>query len=207
MSDIINFKLIRFENLLIKFAKSNEIPNEFLDGSINIDDYYKEFKDLLSPYHTKIYEKLKRLLTSKIKKSKDNLVMLFLEEYFYFYNHQCTKEDKWKFDTVMSKYRKNLNPIRALYYELIHVMNSYNPENHSHTFIVDLFLDPEWRNSIINCITKDINTIDIIMTKYHYPLEKAGVKPFEFLHLVELKKDFIDARNTFRSMSAWSPDE
>ena len=207
MTDIIDFRLVRFESLLIKFAKTNEIPNDFLDGTMDLEYLSNKYKNVLSEYHSKIVSKLKRLLTSKIKKSAKHVLVAFMEEYYYFYTNQCTKEDQWYHNIVMSKYRKNLNPIRALYYELLSIMSAYNPENEAHQFVVDLFLDPEWRNSIINCINKDIKTIDKIISTYHYPLEKIGEKPFEFLYLVELKKDLVSARSVFRSMEHWSPDE
>ena len=207
MTDIIDFRLVRFESLLIKFAKTNEIPNEFVDGSMDLEYLSTKYKDSLTEYHAKIVSKLKRLLTSKIKKSAKNVIVIFMEEYYYFYIHQCTKEKKWHHEIVMSKYRKNINPIRALYYETLNLMSAYNPENEVHQFVVDLFLDAEWRNAIITCITKDIKVIDKITSTYHYPLEKIGEKPFEFLYLVELKKDLVSARSVFRSMEHWSPDE
>ena len=86
-------------------------------------------------------------------------------------------------------------------------MNSYNPESKVHIFVLNLFMDAEWRNSIINCVQKDITAIDTITSTYHYPLEKIGEKPFEFFYLVELKKDLDTARSVFRSMGHWSPDE
>ena len=86
-------------------------------------------------------------------------------------------------------------------------MNAYNPTNGIHQFVVDLFSDAEWRNRIITCVNKDIHSIDKIISTYHYPLEKIGEKPFEFLYLLELKKDLVTARSIFRSMEHWSPDE
>ena len=74
MSDIIDFRLVRFESLLIKFAKSNEIPIEFLDGTMNLDYLSKRYTSQLSDYHKKVAVKLKRLLSSKIKKSADNVL-------------------------------------------------------------------------------------------------------------------------------------
>ena len=79
MSDIIDFRLVRFESLLIKFAKSNEIPIDFLDGSMNLDYLAKRYNDQLSDYHKKVVVKLKRLLSSKIKKSADNVLESFME--------------------------------------------------------------------------------------------------------------------------------
>ena len=207
MLEIIDFRLVRFESLLIKFAKTNEIPNEFIDGSMDLEYLSTKYKDTLSEYHTKIVSKLKRLLTSRIKKSAKNVLVTFMEEYYYFYTNQCTKESKWYHEIVMSKYRKNINPIRAMYYEVLNLMSAYNPENEVHQFVVDLFTDAEWRNAIINCISKDIKVIEKITSTYHYPLEKIGEKPFEFLYLVELKKDLVSARSVFRSMEHWSPDE
>tara|TARA_B100001093_G_scaffold483445_1_gene515960 strand:- start:235 stop:858 length:624 start_codon:yes stop_codon:yes gene_type:complete len=207
MSDIIDFKKIRLENLLIKFAKSNEIPHEFIDGRMNPDTLHIAYKDLLSEYHLKLLNKVRRILTSRLRKSQENVYESFMEEYLYFYKHQCTKEDKWVYPIVSSKYRDNLNPIRALYYELLNIMNSYNPESEVHTFVLDLFTDAEWRNTIINCVSKDIRSIDKITSTYHYPLEKIGEKPFEFFYLLELKKDLNTAKSVFRSMAHWSPDE
>lgn len=207
MSDIIDFRLVRFESLLIKFAKTNEIPNEFLDGTMDLEYLSIKYKDTLSEYHSKIVSKLKRILTSKIKKSAKNVLVTFMEEYYYFYTNQCTKENKWYHTIVMSKYRKNINPIRAMYYEVLNLMSAYNPENEVHQFVVDLFSDAEWRNSIITCITKDIRVIDKITSTFKNPLEKIGEKPFEFLYLVELKKDLVSARSIFRSMEHWHPDE
>ena len=207
MPDIIDFKKIRLENLLIKFAKSNEIPHEFIDGRMNPDTLHIAYKDLLSEYHLKLLNKVRRILTSRLRKSQENVYESFMEEYLYFYKHQCTKEDKWVYPIVSSKYRDNLNPIRALYYELLNIMNSYNPESEVHTFVLDLFTDAEWRNTIINCVSKDIRSIDKITSTYHYPLEKIGEKPFEFFYLLELKKDLNTAKSVFRSMAHWSPDE
>jgi len=207
MSDIIDFKKIRLENLLIKFAKSNEIPHEFIDGRMNPDILHIAYKDLLSEYHLKLLNKVRRILTSRLRKSQENVHESFMEEYLYFYKHQCTKEDKWVYPIVSSKYRDNLNPIRALYYELLNIMNSYNPESEVHTFVLDLFTDAEWRNTIINCVSKDIRSIDKITSTYHYPLEKIGEKPFEFFYLLELKKDLNTAKSVFQSMAHWSPDE
>ncbi len=207
MSDIIDFRLVRFESLLIKFAKTNEIPNQLLDGTMDLEYLSIKYKNNLSEYHSKIVSKLKRLLTSRIKKSAKNVLVTFMEEYYYFYTNQCTKEMKWHHEEVMSKYRKNLNPIRALYYETLNIMSAYNPQSEVHQFVVDLFSDAEWRNAIITCITKDIRVIDKITSTYHYPLEQIGEKPFEFLYLVELKKDLVSARGVFRSMEHWSPDE
>ena len=58
MSDVIDFKKIRLENLLIKFAKSNEIPAEFIDGRMNPDDLHGMFKRELSEYHLKLLNKI-----------------------------------------------------------------------------------------------------------------------------------------------------
>ncbi len=207
MSDIIDFRLVRFESLLIKFAKTNEIPNQFLDGTMDLEYLSIKYKNNLSEYHSKIVSKLKRLLTSRIKKSAKNVLVTFMEEYYYFYTNQCTKEKKWYHEIVMSKYRKNLNPIRALYYEILDIMSAYNPDSQVHQFVVDLFLDAEWRNSIVRCISKDIRVIDKIVSTYSFPLNKIGDKPFEFLYLVELKKDLTSARGVFRAMAHWSPDE
>ena len=174
---------------------------------MNPDDLFNVYNNSLSEYHLKLLSKLRRILASRMRKSQKNIYESFMEEYLYFYKHQCTKEDKWRFPVVSSKYRDNLNPIRALYYELLNIMNSYNPESEVHAFVLDLFKDAEWRNSIINCVSKDITAIDTITSTYHYPLEKIGEKPFEFFYLVELKKDLITARSVFRSMGHWSPDE
>ncbi len=207
MSDIIDFRYVRFETLLIKFARTNEIPNEFIDGTMDIEELSATYKSMLSDYHTKLLNKLRRILTSRIKKSSDQVLITFMEEYYYFYTNQCTKEKKWYHEIVMSKYRKNLNPIRALYYEILDIMSAYNPDSQVHQFVVDLFLDAEWRNSIVRCISKDIRVIDKIVSTYSFPLNKIGDKPFEFLYLVELKKDLTSARGVFRAMAHWSPDE
>ena len=136
MSDVIDFKKIRLENLLIKFAKSNEIPAEFIDGRMNPDELHGIYKDLLSEYHLKLLKKIRRILASRLRKSQENIYESFMEEYMYFYKNQCTKEDRWRFPIVGSKYRENLNPIRALYYELLNIMNSYNPESKVHIFVL-----------------------------------------------------------------------
>ena len=57
-------------------------------------------------------------------------------------------------------------------------MNSFNPENSVHHIVVDLFRDNDWRNTIINCVTKDIKAVDKILSTYHYPL--FVMKPFGF---------------------------
>ena len=57
MSDIIDFRFVRFESLLIKFARSNEIPTDFLDGSMDLDYLSTKYKSQLSDYHLKLVTK------------------------------------------------------------------------------------------------------------------------------------------------------
>lgn len=44
MSEIIDFRFVRFESLLIKFARTNEIPTDFIDGSMNLDYLSNKYK-------------------------------------------------------------------------------------------------------------------------------------------------------------------
>jgi len=126
---ILDFKLIRFKESLEKFNKTNVIPDEYLTGILNIEDLKEHYYSDLSDGYKKIFVNLQRKLTSKLRKDEHNLHSVFQEEYLSLMNNLRTKKDIFVFPSLMKKYRKDINPARALYFEVSNLMLHFNSDD------------------------------------------------------------------------------
>ena len=108
---------------------------------------------------------------------------------------------------MLIKYRPNINPVRALFYELREITRSYNIENEYHAWLLGLIQDQEYNNKIIDALSIDIKRLEKIVSRYYLPLTQYTDKiPLELFHARQLIKDFRHYKNTFISLKSWDPE-
>lgn len=95
-----------------------------------------------------------------------------------------TESSKFMFPTVLAKYRKGINPVKALYNEVQRVMFQYNSNNNEHKWVVSLFKDQLWFNSLISALDVDIEKIHEFQHKWRRQNNEDIKETVEYLYNV-----------------------
>lgn len=207
MSDVVDFVLLRIQHELEKYSKSKSVPFDLLEGAYSIDDIKKHYYDKLEPKYQKIADKLISAYEKKIKENLDSLKRALRRDYTSTINQLETESAEFKFPSVLVKYRTNINPIRALFYEVREITRSYNLDNEYHTWLIGLLTDQEYNNKIIDALSIDIKRLERIVSRYYLPMTQYtdGI-PLELFHARQLIKDFRHYKNTFITVKSWDPE-
>ena len=100
-----------------------------------------------------------------------------------------TKKDIFVFPSLMKKYRKDINPARALYFEISNLMLHFNSDDERHIWLLGLFKENTWRQELIHSCLLDVQNIDSLISKYFHHMKKEGNVSLEMLHIIEIRKD------------------
>jgi hypothetical protein len=205
--DIINFDVVRLTTELNKYHKHKSIPTSFFNGTWTIPHLLNIY-DELDERHKGIADHLIEQYKVTVQSSSDGLYKSLLNEYRAFLTTQHTREDKWCFPPVMNKYRWNINPIRALTFDIREMAYSFNAKGSHHQWLSDLIIDPNFYNRVIQDIIKDRERVDVILNYYHPIYSSAGIEiPLELKHLQTLRTDLLEYAKLFTEFRNWSPDE
>lgn len=204
--DIINIDSIRLTTELNKFQKFKRIPNSFLDGTFTIL-HLKENYNELSAKHKKIADKLIDVYNVELRQSEEGLQLSLLNEYRGFIRNQFTRQEHWAYPAVMKKYRANINPIRAMYYETMEMIKFFNHHDEHHGWLLDIVKNTEWHHRVMKAIVGDRKKVDKIINFYHPLFEAGGLPtPLEITHLKTLRSDLLDYANLFTKVRNWDPE-
>jgi hypothetical protein len=207
MSEVVDFVLLRIQHELEKYSKSKTIPFDLLEGAYSIDDIKEHYYDKLDSKYQKLADKLINAYEKKIKENLDSLKHALRKDYTSTINLLETESAEFKFPSVLTKYRANINPIRALFYEVREITRSYNLDNDYHVWLIGLLSDHEYNNKIIDALSVDIKRLERIVSRYYLPMTKyTDSIPLELFHARQLIKDFRHYKNTFMTVKSWDPE-
>lgn len=207
MNDVVDFVLLRIQRELEKYKKSKTIPFDLLEGAYSIDDIKSGYYDKLDSKYKKIADNLIKDYEQKINSNLESLKIALRKDYTSTINQLETETSDFKFPSVLVKYRPNINPVRALFYEIREITRSYNIENDYHAWLLGLIQDREYNNKIIDALSIDIKRLEKIVSRYYLPLTKYTDKiPLELFHARQLIKDFRHYKNTFIALQSWDPE-
>jgi hypothetical protein len=207
MNEVVDFVLLRIQHELDKYKKSKTVPFDLLEGAYSIDEIKNGYYNKLDPKYQKIADALISDYEKKINNNLDSLKIALRNDYTSTINLLETESTTFKFPSVLIKYRPNINPVRALFYEIREITRSYNLENEYHAWLLGLIQDQEYNNKIIDALSIDIKRLEKIVSRYYLPLTKYTDKiPLELFHARQLIKDFRHYKNTFISLKSWDPE-
>jgi hypothetical protein len=207
MSDVVDFVLLRIQNELEKYKKSKTIPFDLLEGAYSIDDIKQGYYNKLTPKYQRIADNLIKDYEKKINYNLDSLKVALRNDYASTMSQLETDSSDFKFPSVLIKYRPNINPVRALFYEVREITRSYNIENEYHAWLLGLIQNLEYSNKIVDALSIDIRRLEKIVSRYYLPLTKYTDKiPLELFHARQLIKDFQHYRTTFIALKSWDPE-
>jgi hypothetical protein len=207
MSDVIDFVCLRIQSELDKYIKTKTVPHDLLEGTYSIDDI-KKCKSTFTKRQQKAADRLINQYTKNIQNNLESLKTALRKDYENTIGTLRSTHPDFMFPSVLVKYRNNINPITALYYELREALRTYNSENEYKVWIVDLVSDMEFNNKLIGGLSTDIKRLERIIQRYYWPLVQIDNNiPLELFHARQLIKDYKHYITVFESIKHFDLDE
>ena len=206
--EIIDFEVLRIQNDLDNFQRTNTIPHTILEGTFDIEEIKDVFLNKLPPKYKKIGKRLVNEYYEKINENLESLKTAMKRDYDRVFKNMASAHESFRYRQIMNLYRPGINPIRALYYQTRDVSRRYNPEHPYHYWLIDLVTDLEYNNIILDALKKDIGKLERIIKRYYYPITKIDDNiPLELFHAKQQLKYFKHYYKYFRDIKHWRPDE
>lgn len=205
---LIDFVVLRLQNELDKFQRTKTIPHTILEGTYDILDITEKYYEDFPPKYKRLAKKLSKEYHDNLDANLEGLQVSLRKEYTYTMDNLSTGHHSFKFTNVLIKYRKNINPVRALYYETRDIQRRYHPDNEYHAWLAALVTDKEYNNIILDALLKDIAKLERIVKRFYYPLvNHTNSIPLELFHAKSTIKDFRHFYTVFTEVQSWDPDE
>jgi len=216
LSRIINFNQAKIAHSFEQFAKDGVITDDILENINSKFHFQSDIDDILNDYsdrdRTRFYNILLDIKDAvKQMTSEDNMTVRFEleDEYFNLLQNLETIDPKYKIPSILIKYRKDINPIRALKFELQEIMSMYVVEDDYHLWLVKEFKNEDRIKDIIFSIKNDIIKIVEMQKKYKNAKKKHSyfVLPMSYYHCLEMETDMISWIKTLQEFLVWSTQD
>lgn len=204
MSSVVDFTCMRIQDELKEYIKHNRLPYGLVEGVYTIED----IANCIHTFSPPLQKVAKRLISQYKHCTRVNHQELLYHlklEYIHIINSLHTRHSDFKFPTVLQQYRHDINPVKALYYEVRNAMLYYNPDNGVHIWLLTLIQDHEFYNKLIEAITSDITKLDYFIAKYYPCIDPLGA-PIELIHARQLVKEFAEYKKLFTSVHTWDAE-
>ena len=216
MSRIINFNQAKIAHSFEQFAKDGVITDDILENIDSKFHFQSDIDDVLEDYSNKDKKKFFNILL-EIKKavkqmtSQENMDIRFEleDEYFNLIQNLETNNTKYKIPSILIKYRKDINPIRALKFELQEIMSMYTVEDDYHLWLIKEFKKEEKIKEIMFCVKNDIIKIIEMQKKFKNAKKKYSyfVLPMSYYHFIEMETDMVKWIKTLQEFLVWSTQD
>lgn len=216
MSRIINFNQAKVAHCFNQFAKDGALTDTIL-SDINVNFHFQsDIDNFLSDYKQKDRKRFYNILLD-IKDavyqmtSEDNMDLRHMleDEYFKLLQNLETNDPKYKIPSVLIKYRKDINPIRALKFELQEIMSMYNSlsdiDDDYHMWLATQFKNEKKIKETILSVKNDIVKIVDMQKRYKRAKKKHSyfVLPMSYYHCVEIESDMVTWIKTLQEFLVW----
>lgn len=216
MSRIINFNQAKIAHSFEQFSKDGVVTDDILENINEKFHFQSDIDDVLTEYSDKDRKKFYKILLDikdavKQMTSEENMDIRFKleDEYFHLLQNLESNDSKYKIPSILIKYRKDINPIRALKFELEEIMSMYSIEDDYHLWLVKEFKNDEKINEIIFCVKNDIIKIVEMQKKFKKAKKKYSyfVLPMSYYHCLEMETDMISWIKTLQEFLVWSTQD
>jgi|TARA_X000000950_G_scaffold247265_1_gene305451 hypothetical protein len=216
LSRIINFNQAKIAHSFEQFSKDGVVTDDILENINEKFHFQSDIDDVLTEYSDKDRKKFYKILLDikdavKQMTSEENMDIRFKleDEYFHLLQNLESNNSKYKIPSILIKYRKDINPIRALKFELEEIMSMYSIEDDYHLWLVKEFKNDEKINEIIFCVKNDIIKIVEMQKKFKKAKKKYSyfVLPMSYYHCLEMETDMISWIKTLQEFLVWSTQD
>ena len=89
------------------------------------------------------------------------------DSYYITSSNLLTKNDIYSFPNIMSKYREDINPVRALYFEIAEINISFNLKDIDNDYVKNQFKNDIWFKKLMTDIEHDMTSLRGIEEKFN----------------------------------------
>ncbi len=216
MSRIINFNQAKIAHAFEQFAKDGVITDNILENITSNFHFKSDINDVLNEYSDYDLDRFYKILIEMKKAvkqmtSEDNMSIRFQleDEYFLLLQNLETNDMKYKIPSILIKYRKDINPIRALKFELQEIMSMYEVDDDYHIWLINQYKNKDRVYDIINSIKNDMIKIAQMQKKYLYAKKNHSyfVLPVSYYHCVEIETDMKSWIKTLQEFLVWATQD
>lgn len=198
MSKIYHIKHLRLINDLEVYLNKNQmspvLKSYMHKNGINKKKFYEFFDGVDRHEVKKLYSKL--VLAYQRQTKNDSEIDLQLrydleDSYFIVIENFLTKGSTYYFPSILKKYRPNINPVRALYFDVQEVNIKYITEDENHQFINNRFKSEDFFKRLMIDIEKDLKGLRTIEKKYKDTKKRHSffTLPISYYHIQDMIKD------------------
>lgn len=207
MSDVVEFLCIKIQAYLDDYKNSQTIPEDLFEGIITVDDIEQCISVLPDQYKTLGFA-LIRSYTRELQKNLQTVKQNLRKEYYRSLESLKTTDYDLAFPSVINRYRPDINPVAALYYDAREMTRNFNPEDERHIWLHSILVQPKLNNRILDALSSDIRELERIVKKYYWPLTQLDSHiPLELFHARQLIKDFSQYYVFFAGIRDYDPDQ
>ena len=216
MSRIINFNQAKIAHSFEKFSRDGVITDDILEN-INANFHFEsDIKDVLNDYSDRDQKRFYEILLDikdavKQMTSDENMDIRFSleDEYFNLLQNLESNDPKYKIPSILIKYRKDINPIRALKFELQEIMAMYTVDDDYHLWLIKEFKREDKIKEIIFAVKNDIIKIVEMQKKFKRAKKKYSyfVLPMSYYHCIEMEADMVSWIKTLQEFLVWSTQD
>ncbi len=206
MSKVYHINQVRMIKDLKEFRKNKTVSNfiiQYLNKNNITKKKFYQFCDGMSRAEMK---ELYAILVDAYYKHSNNNTEIDLQlrydiedAYYVVVNNLMTRNISFVVKAVMKKYRKDINPVRALYFEILEININYNSGDFEHEQIKEKFKDERWYRSLFKAVETDIGNLSNIEEKFNELKRKYKffTLPISYYHTQEMLKDMKKQLNVF----------
>ncbi len=199
MANIYQIHQARMISDLNHFKKKKEVKKTLADFLTKNGIAKKNFYEFMDGVDKQEKRSLHRILVDaynfyhKHTADTDLQLRYDIEDVYYtITNNLRTLDQKYKFPSILSKYRTGINPVRALYFEIAECRINFDLQNIHHRFVYDIFLQEHFFPQLRLDIEYDIISLQKLEQRYidiktNYPF---FTYPISYYHVQEMLKDF-----------------
>jgi len=216
LSRIINFNQAKIAHSFEKFSRDGVITDDILEN-INANFHFEsDIKDVLNEYSDRDQKRFYEILLDikdavKQMTSDENMDIRFSleDEYFNLLQNLESNDPKYKIPSILIKYRKDINPIRALKFELQEIMAMYTVDDDYHLWLIKEFKREDKIKEIIFAVKNDIIKIVEMQKKFKRAKKKYSyfVLPMSYYHCIEIEADMVTWIKTLQEFLVWSTQD
>jgi len=215
VSGIISFNQAKIAYALNKFSKDSIITDFILETIYpniqtqnDIDKELAEYSKSSKKKFFRILQEIQQAVKKMTSKESMDIRFSLEDDYFNLLQNLKTNSVKYKVPSILVKYRKDINPIRALRFELEEIMAMPESDDDYHIWIIKQYKNEKKINSIIKDIKIDLKSIAEMQLKYknakgQYPY---FVLPMSYYHCVEIETDMKNWIKTLKEFLIWTQD-
>lgn len=215
MAIIINLTKAELLRQIKAFEKTGTIPeyfstgkykNKFSSAYLAIEYWKNEFADrAIRQILTDIKKQIINFKVEKYYKNKNAFAIDFAELQK---NFKSVRAD-FMFPTVLSKYRPEIHPVRALYYDLQVTQMDYDETNKTYVWFLNLFKNHMWLDYLIEAINIDNEKLKQLIKKHAIRWKNTNMymRPVIYYQAIAQQKEFDLWIQAFNTMYEYDPNE